>query len=231
MENRSGRKLVWAILIIFGALLIFLRVNQTQEFNSNLNLKTRTQDSQESSSQNLNALVTREPSNAADKPKVQKSIAPSGKYTPLAISNFQKFTEPKWIEVYPKLSLDSSPFSIVKNIHGSLFQLNHLHEIGSTNGIYFYENVNHSEVENTILDSKTDKVGVWSGEISISGKEPIIEMILKGFDMTLITKEYGKAIFKAGSKFSLEEEYSSLINLAGEGNVQLDIRFAKAVHQ
>ena len=155
----------------------------------------------------------------------------SGKYAPLEQDGFRKGDGRVPITEFPRTGLGKTNYALVRGLHASLARIEQLIELAFANGIYYYDSRSARLLENAVFDKTVEKVGFWSGEISLDGSETVVDEVKKRFDLELINEEHGRAIFRAGPRFSLEGDYPTLVKLVSPGQVRLDVRFAKLVRQ
>lgn len=145
-----------------------------------------------------------------------------------------RFVKEKSLSVIYSLPRRATPLAqleVLDGVHGSIKPLSHLRAVDVVNGIHFYESTSEASPLNVVYHRKTDAIGVWSGELIVTGERESLEKLASDFNFIIVHLHEGRMIARAPSGFSLMDDLEALVAAASPAAVELDIRYGSLQRQ
>lgn len=233
----SWRKiiLITGLFIISGIFLLYI-FKQTERQGEFVKTKIRNQPTLSISTFGSSFATTESQSNVQNEPKDESR---SGKTLILTkgvrgVANKSELkrmdAEVPNINSLPKVKISNSSYSLIKGLFGSISPVAGATPLLTVNGINYYESLSIDEAENVVL-GPDGQVGIWTGEISVSGSANSLNLALKEIRMEIVSEGHGKIIVKPLDSFSLKDDLPALLKMVSPNEVQIDVLYSRKVRQ
>lgn len=224
MVSNHSKKFFIVLFILGSGIFIFMFLHRLVKLEPRDLPSASSPSSLPSSSQLSSSIPSRNPSDTSNG---NFSTEEGG----LDRESFKKTKNDVAIYDLPRAPLGKSKYLLVKGLHASSKKFDQMKLVSFVNGIYYYDNPAEQMPENAVFDQNVETIGFWTGQILIEGSDKRNDEIQSKFDLEWIQEEAGRAIFQAGSRFSLLRDYPALISWTEPAEVRLNLSFSRAMRQ